>query len=207
MKTTRLLWLLPLLVLSLFLSLACSSDGKSKKTSSNEPPAASTAPSTAGAGASTSATGSEAPKPKDPFETAEVGKNWVVGKGTVDDMNVIFYMEEPKPDMIGAHGQGHMKDGTHHFEVKVFDKNPPFDSVPYVDISAVLRHQESKKEMKFDVKPMLGGWFHYGDDVKLAEKGKWDATLKINGVNVPRYARKADKFSQKGELKFIFDYK
>lgn len=135
----------------------------------------------------------------------------LVGIRVVEDMEIHLYMESPK-DMVmpqGAKDAVKMlpaSQATHHLEVKAFDVASKA-TIPYMSIKATITHLDSGQVTSVDVPPMIGGAFHYGDNVALGKKGTYRIELDITPPQLMRYATASDRWTASPKLSFDFEYK
>jgi uncharacterized protein involved in high-affinity Fe2+ transport len=139
---------------------------------------------------------------------ANAGKEDLVGMEVVNDMRIEFYMEAPKHGMISTSGKQMKTMGmkpTHHPEVKVFDTESG-NFIPYLDITLQIEHKNTGKKMNITLPPMLGGWFHYGRNAALPEKGEYQITVEVIPQELMRYKRMAKKWAAPASITFPFSW-
>lgn len=146
---------------------------------------------------------------------ARAGLGDLVGVRVVEDMEIQLLMESPKEMVMPAaamHGHGGMakmvpaSQATHHLEVKAFDllsKAP----IPYMTIKATITKAGDGATTTVEVPPMIGGAFHYGDNVALPGKGKYRIELDVQPPQLMRYVSAKDRWTAAHKLSFDFEYK
>ncbi len=140
--------------------------------------------------------------------TANAGKEDLVGVKMVNDMKIEFYMEAPKHGMVMTSGKSMMmmdNKPTHHPEVKVFDvESGKF--IPYLDVSAQFENQLTGAKIDVPLPAMLGGWFHYGRNVMLPEKGIYQVTIDVVPQELMRYKRMEKKWAAPVSISFVYTW-
>lgn len=146
---------------------------------------------------------------------AWAGLDDLVGVRVVEDMEIQLLMESAKemimpPGAMGGHGGTAkmlpLSQATHHLEVKAFDvlsKAP----IPYMTIKATITKLDGGQPITFDVPPMIGGAFHYGDNVALPGKGKYRIALEIQPPQLMRYATARTRWTAAPKVSFDFEYR
>jgi uncharacterized protein involved in high-affinity Fe2+ transport len=124
-------------------------------------------------------------------------------------MRIEFYMEAPKQGMVMTSGKSMMmmdNKPTHHPEVKVFDTESG-KFVPYLDVSVLFENQSTGAKIDIPLPAMLGGWFHYGRNAMLPEKGIYQVTIDVVPQELMRYKRMAKRWADPASVSFVYTWK
>jgi len=141
--------------------------------------------------------------------TANAGEDDLVGVKITNDMKIAFYMEAPKHGMVMTSGKSMMvmdKKPTHHPEVKVFDTESG-KFIPYLDVSVRFENQSTGAKMDVPLPAMLGGWFHYGRNAMLPEKGSYQVTINVVPQELMRYKSMEKKWANPASVSFDYTWK
>lgn len=133
----------------------------------------------------------------------------LVGTAVVNDMRIEFYMEAPKTGMVTTSGTPvKMRTGlpTHHPEVKVFDVESG-KLIPYLDLVLHFKELATGDLQMTKLPPMLGSWFHYGRNVALSHKGKYEVQVFVTAQELMRYKDMAGKWAKPAIVTFAYEWK
>lgn len=142
------------------------------------------------------------------IEFATAGEANLVGTTVANDMRIEFYLSAPKADIVKPTNDPMAMNGlpTHHFEVRAFDVETG-KFIPYLNVLLHFKNLSNNRLSMLSLSPMLGDWFHYGNNGALIEKGKYEVTVYVAPQDLLRYGQVRKKWMKSTIVSFNYDWK
>lgn len=144
----------------------------------------------------------------------EVPIDTVIKSAKHDGLQILVEIEAAEP-MLPAGRHLSESEATHHVEAMVtFAAENPYGELedsffPYLRISATLKHVGSGKTVDTSLVPLAsGGGFHYGNNVRLEERGTYQFRLLVSPPDDDSVARHEDVpvWFEPFDMSFSFEY-